>query len=156
MEMKMIKFQNVAKGFFARGVGAGLLLGFTVFAASPGMAQPPNLQFWSQQNVIGSLSHCKRAILLGDVGWGHGNSDWSDANLNRLCGNSPNMSDQPVRCYERVMSGNVNWGGGTLWVPGNALDLCERTSSADNTIGCFERGIASGLPWQRAIQSCGI
>jgi hypothetical protein len=100
------------------------------------------------------ISACERAFLDRAPSWG--GSAWSGESISRLCGTSPAMNDQPVQCFERLMSGAVSWGGGSTWQPNNALDLCERTNNLDATISCFSTAISAGVPWSQAVQSCGI
>lgn len=100
-----------------------------------------------------SLAQCSQA-LEGQVAWDYeGSSSWAIPNLERLCRDAQ-TSVQPARCFEQVMHGGVNWGGGTQWQWQNAIDLCEGSRNASATIDCFERGIARGQGWQDAIAAC--
>lgn len=89
----------------------------------------------------------------------------------QLCRNVTLNPPAPVRCYNRVMSGQVNWAiaaqfgrfhtrGETRndWQPQNALRLCQGTINAPARISCFEQVIASRPgdlnAWNQAIDHC--
>ena len=63
-------------------------------------------------------------------------------------------NSQPKRCFDEIMDGGVEWGGGTRWNPTNATNLCARTPDARGTIDCFSAEIAKGIRWQGAIETC--
>jgi hypothetical protein len=91
--------------------------------------------------------------LQGRIAWDYaGNTSWARDNVNRLC--RAVTSAEPARCFERVMHGGVDWGGGTRWEWGNAIDLCEGSTNASVTVSCFQRRIAERQPWQQAIAAC--
>ena len=95
---------------------------------------------------------CEQA-LQGKVAWDDaGNRSWAADNLERLCRGA--ADDQPARCFDRVMHGRIDWGGGTRWEWQNAIDLCESTKNADLTIGCFQRYISTKRPLKDAIAAC--
>jgi len=95
---------------------------------------------------------CHDAVQ-GRIAWDYqGHTAWVPANVDRLCQGA--RSVQPARCFARVMHGGVNWGGGTQWQWGNAIDLCAGTSNSQATIACFQRGIAGGQSWSAAIATC--
>lgn len=98
------------------------------------------------------LERCKNE-LQNRVAWDDkGSKRWAEANLEALCRNGQGV--QPARCFERVMHGNVSWGGGTKWQWKNALELCGGAQNAERTVGCFQRKISKGRPWQTAIAKC--
>ncbi len=68
-----------------------------------------------------------------------------------LAGISPAYANPS--CEKEVMSGKINWGGGTTWNQVNAKNLCAG-SIVSETIRCFEAGIAQGLAWGDAIKFC--
>jgi hypothetical protein len=99
-----------------------------------------------------SNRECRDAVQ-GRIAWDErGSTEWNSVNLDRLCRAA--ASFQPARCFDRVMHGGINWGGGTQWRWANAIDLCEGTSDAAATIACFERRVAAGQDWQTAISAC--
>lgn len=83
----------------------------------------------------------------------NGSTLWDAASLNRLC-TGAGSSIEPARCYDRLMGGQVSWGGGSVWQASNALALCAGTRSASRTIACFSNAIASGHAWRSATQLC--
>ena len=78
---------------------------------------------------------------------------WDAASLKRLCAGA-GSSVEPARCYDRLMSGQVAWGGSSVWKADNALALCAGTLSATQTITCFRDAIALGEGWRSATQRC--
>jgi len=93
-------------------------------------------------------------VIQGNVPWDYkGNKVWSQVNIDRLCKGATNSS-QPGECFDMVMHGGINYGGGTKWQWQNAIDLCEGTQHANRTIQCFKNSIARGKPWKTAIASC--
>jgi|GEM_PF-2370453 len=87
------------------------------------------------------------------IAWDYkGNKRWAQANLDKLCAN--NTTDQPAKCFNTVMHGNVNWGGGTQWQWGNATKLCSNTLNANRTVVCFKSKIKKGENWSSAISAC--
>ncbi len=52
------------------------------------------------------------------------------------------------------MHGGINWGGGTRWYWGNAVNLCKGTSASDVTVDCFAQEINDGQEWPVAINAC--
>ena len=104
--------------------------------------------------VAGAQSACEK-MVQGKIAWDYkGSKTWNPTNVNRLCKGAEN-SAEPGKCFNRVMHGGINWGGGTQWQWKNALDLCEGTLNANATIGCFERKIKAGVKWPQAIKDCG-
>ena len=98
------------------------------------------------------FERCQTA-LQGRIAWDKaGNRQWSDKNIKKLC--SGGRRAQPARCFQRVMPGNVNWGGGTNWEWKNAIDLCRGARDADRVVRCFERKIEKRRPWRKAIERC--
>lgn len=93
------------------------------------------------------------AAVQGNIAWNYqGSTAWNPANVNRLCG--AGHSTAPAQCFQHVMHGGVNWGGGTQWKWENAIDLCESAYDAAYQVQCFEGKIAMGYPWQTAIAYC--
>lgn len=60
----------------------------------------------------------------------------------------------PVDCYATIRAGQVNWGGGTQWVPTNAVNLCRGSRNGAATIACFRAKIRSGQKWPAALAAC--
>jgi len=93
-------------------------------------------------------------LVQGKIAWDYkGTRQWSPANVQRLCKGTTNPS-QPPACFNRVMHGGVNWGGGTQWNWQNAINLCEGTNNASQTIACFQNRINAKQSWQSAISGC--
>ena len=63
-------------------------------------------------------------------------------------------STEPGRCFEIVMGGTIEWGRGTRWREKNAVNLCEGSLNARNTIDCFSAQIDQGVKWPEAILKC--
>lgn len=75
------------------------------------------------------------------------------ANIGALCRGAEN-SAEPGACYSRVMGGTVNYGGGTRWMPGNAVKLCAGATDANARVGCFSGKLSQGVVWGPAIDQC--
>ncbi len=91
--------------------------------------------------------------LQNKVAWDYkGNKRWAKANIDQLCGN--NTTDQPAKCFNTVMHGGVNWGGGTQWQWKNAAKLCSNTLNANRTVVCFKNKLKNGNNWSSAISAC--
>ena len=94
-------------------------------------------------------------FVQGNIPWNQsGTSTWSPTNIQALC-QGTTVAAEPGRCFDRLMSGGVSWGGGTVWQWKNALDLCKGTSDANATVACFQGKIAADHSWQQAIAACG-
>jgi hypothetical protein len=94
------------------------------------------------------------ASVQGRIAWaGAKNTSWTAANLAALCKDAE-TSTEPGKCFKRVMSGTVNFGGGTNWNPSNALKLCAGALDANARVSCFEGKIAQGIAWATAIDQC--
>lgn len=92
--------------------------------------------------------------VQGRIAWaGAKNTSWAAANLAALC-KGAEASTEPGKCFKRVMSGTVNFGGGTNWNPSNALKLCVGALDANARVTCFEGKIAQGIAWATAIDRC--
>lgn len=92
--------------------------------------------------------------VQGKLAWNYRNDKrWAQSNVERLC-RGAELSAEPARCFQRVMHGGVNWGGGTRWSWKNAIDLCEGTRNAKATVSCFEQKIRQGQAWPAAIRQC--
>ncbi len=83
----------------------------------------------------------------------NGPNTWDAASIARLCQGAEN-SAEPGKCFEKLMSGQVNWGGGTVWLTPNALVLCGGARSAGQTLDCFTKGIADGQDWRTTTARC--
>ena len=71
-----------------------------------------------------------------------GSKNWSDANLNNLCGPAVNL--EPAHCFETVMHKGFDYGGGnTNWGWVNASNLCRKTLDASRTLDCFKTTMPS-------------
>jgi len=115
---------------------------------NPAPAKPP----YFPRNPSPPAESCAQAVQ-GKIAWDYsGNRTWASANVERLCRGA--TDDQPARCFDRVMHGGVNQGGGTRWEWPDALDLCEGTKNATETIACFQRYISMRRPMQDAIAAC--
>jgi uncharacterized glyoxalase superfamily protein PhnB len=105
--------------------------------------------------TLSPSSSCVMAVQ-GKIASRHkGPSTWDAASLTRLC-QGAESSVEPARCYERLMSGTVKWGSGSVWVTSNALALCGGTRSASKTIDCFVRRIAGRQNWRTSIARCRV
>ncbi len=78
---------------------------------------------------------------------------WDVASRAKLC-RGAESTPEPAGCVGRLMSGTVSWGGGTAWMPANALTLCAGTPNAKRTLDCFSGAISEGRTWQVAIGRC--
>lgn len=102
---------------------------------------------------LGTQGTCESRVQ-GKVAWdGSGDKQWPTQLVARLCANASD-SEEPGVCYERLMSGTINWGGGTKWQPANAVNLCMGSRDARKTIACFKDAIQGGQTWQNAIDKC--
>jgi len=105
------------------------------------------------QQQVGDTNTCGNAVQ-GKIAWNYkGSKQWGINNINRLCAGAEN-SVEPALCFDRVMHGGVDWGGGTKWEWGNALNLCKGSHNANATIACFEKAIKVGKGWKSVINSC--
>ena len=94
-----------------------------------------------------------RTSAQGRIAWDYkGNTRWAQGNLDRLCRDA--IDDEPAKCFQKVMHGNINWGGGTQWQWQNAIDLCEQSADGDRTVSCFVSALKSSGGWQKAIAQC--
>jgi hypothetical protein len=114
-----------------------------------------------------AITHCKangpgvrvdhlaicRAAVQGKIPWNAaGETNWSPANVDRLCANGKRA--EPAKCFRFLMLERVNWGGGTKWEWENAIDLCKGSKNHRKTIDCFEAQIKKRVPWKTAIGTC--
>ena len=91
--------------------------------------------------------------LQGRVAWDYQNTTtWAPANIERLCRGG--ARDQPAQCFQRVMHGGVDFGGGVRWEWENAINLCQGTRNAAVTVACFQGVVSTGRPWREAIETC--
>jgi len=96
---------------------------------------------------------CHDAVQ-GNIAWDYNNDrTWQDSNIATLCGTAAN-SEQPAWCFDYVMFGGVNWGGGTRWDWTNAVNLCQSATSAVNRVDCFEYILSLGNTWEGASGFC--
>jgi len=92
--------------------------------------------------------------LQDKIAWNYqGSKRWNPANIKSLCGNI--KVNAPAVCFNNVMHGGLNWGGGTKWKYKNAMNLCRSTENASRTIGCFRSVMKTHKgKWQHAINAC--
>lgn len=101
-----------------------------------------------------STSNSCASQIQGKIAWDYnGSKTWNPSNIDRLCKGAEQLAE-PAVCFNRVMHGGINWGGGTLWAWQNAIDLCEGTRNAQSTVSCFQGEIQKQRPWSQAIQTC--
>jgi len=91
--------------------------------------------------------------VQGQIAWANKNTSWSTGNVTALCKGAEN-STEPGKCFKRVTSGAVNYGGGVNWNPDNALKLCVGALDSDARISCFEGKVKSGIAWADATKQC--
>ena len=60
----------------------------------------------------------------------------------------------PEACVQKVMKGDVNWGGGTTWQRKNAVALCKDAKDHNARTTCFTSTVAGGTSWSKAIKQC--
>lgn len=121
--------------------------------SSPSPVSPEKTITEPPQKAQSDESRCYD-LVQGRIAWDYqGNRTWSANNAQDLC-RGTTKPDQPGRCFDRVMHGGINWGGGTQWQWGNALKLCAGTNDADRTISCFQAKIREGVAWSAAIDAC--
>jgi hypothetical protein len=112
-----------------------------------GLAPPP-----PPPPPVDQMTLCRNAVQ-GRVPWNSaGDTRWAPANIERLCRGG--VADEPAHCFERLIRGQVSWGGGTKWEWENAVDLCHASQDARSTIACFQQRVQSGLDWKAAIGGC--
>ena len=93
-------------------------------------------------------------LVQDTIAWDYaGNKKWDPANVRRLCGGTADGT-QPAQCFQKVMHGGINWGGGTRWRWGDALTLCAGTNNAKATISCFEDRVRNRAELKAAIEAC--
>ncbi len=102
---------------------------------------------------VAANSPCVLAVQGKIASSPKGPNTWTVANFSRLC-RGAEASQEPAKCFEEIMRGKVEWGGGTTWVTPNALLLCGGAQSARRTLDCFKRAVSSGQTWQVAIRQC--
>lgn len=96
------------------------------------------------------LDVCRREAQAGPS---FANAQWTEANLARLCEGAP-TSREPARCFSTLMREGLNYGGGRVWNPVNALNLCAGSKDTGATLDCFRTEIEAGRAWPSAISSC--
>lgn len=122
-------------------LGATLLLGVAL-SAQTGRAQTPTRET------------CRTAIE-GRIPWNsQGDTHWNPQNIDKLCAGG--AGDQPARCFERLIRGQVNWGGGSNWEWENGVKLCHGSQDSNATIACFEGQIRARIAWESAIANCAV
>lgn len=95
---------------------------------------------------------CFNAVQ-GKVAWNQaGATRWNPGNIERLCKGAED-SEQPARCFDKVMHGNVDRGGGS-WGWSRVIQLCQGARDASARIGCLEREIAGGTSADAAVKRC--
>ena len=71
-------------------------------------------------------------LAQGQIAWDYeGNKDWNSDNVQNLCRGTSNPTEPP-RCFDRVMHGGINWGGGMFrlswkWRKRSSVKMAERT-----------------------------
>ncbi|MCI5073723.1 PLAT/LH2 domain-containing protein [Oricola sp.] len=132
-----------SQGWVVEGAGGGRF-GVVAPAAPSAPAAP------AQPNA--PMTAACRDSVDGKVAYDYnGNNVWNPANIDALCGASPNV--EPVTCFQQVMFGGVDWGGGTQWAWANALNLCAGTSNAAGRVNCFKQNVGA-QGWAEAINNC--
>src|SRR6185436_12291994 len=92
---------------------------------------------------------CSSAVQ-GRIPWNsQGDTHWNPTNIDRLCSGGAGV--EPARCFERLIRGQVNWGGGSNWEWENAVKLCHASQDSNATIACFEGQIRARIAWESAI-----
>ena len=92
---------------------------------------------------------CFEAQINKGMHWDPAIGRCTQAALDRRNGGSGN-------CMAAIHRGIVNWGGGTVWNPDNAANLCG-SPEVDKDVApasCFSAGIAQGLGWPESISIC--
>lgn len=92
----------------------------------------------AQTNDAGDETLSCADALQGRIAWDYaGNTNWSERNLAKICGNV--TSAEPARCFAQVMHGGVEWAPGKLeWNWNSASALCGATTDAAARITCFQ------------------
>lgn len=98
-------------------------------------------------------SPCADSVRQGIGPDGNPGGIWTAQQIAALC-TGAESSTEPRRCFERVMAGGVNWGGGTQWDPNNARALCAGATNAEERVGCFQEKISRRIDWRQAIDAC--
>lgn len=93
------------------------------------------------------------AFVQGNIAWSAEGAEWNPEYVRKLCGQT-SAPTQPGLCFNRVMRGGLDWGGGTEWQWANAVDLCAGTEDAQERIQCFRDKIAEHSDWRAAISAC--
>lgn len=138
---------------FKRYMSLLFLISAVLMTTVPVSAAPISSPTASTEAVPRAQITCFNAVQ-GKIAWDYeGHKQWNPISIQALCKNSEDTIE-PARCFQQVMHGDVNWGGGTRWRWQNASNLCESTRNADRTIQCFEAAIGRGQPWRTAIANC--
>lgn len=105
----------------------------------------------ASENVAQSV--CSRAVR--DIVFKHpqGSEAWQAQVARQLC-EGANATQEPAKCVAQLLTGKVDWGGGTQWKVSNAVSLCARSQSSSATLTCFSRQVAAKGSWQAAIAAC--
>jgi hypothetical protein len=104
------------------------------------------------QSALDASSTCKSQIQ-GKIAWDDSSKQWPPEAVAKLCSGAED-SAEPGQCFDQVMRGSINWGGGTKWRPENAAKLCKGSRNARVTISCFQGQVQKGQGWQSAIETC--
>ncbi|MCF6300740.1 MAG: hypothetical protein L3J52_06440 [Proteobacteria bacterium] len=105
--------------------------------------------------LLASANRCHLSIQ-NKIKWDYeGRKKWAQQNLDKLCKNN-NQTNQPGKCFNNIMHTHINWGSGTEWRWRYAIELCQGTLNATQTISCFENQIANKVSWKVAIDTCKI
>lgn len=97
---------------------------------------------------------CFEAVQ-GRIAWNqHGNTRWTQANIDRLCAGAED-SAEPARCFQQALKGAAKLDSGRQWTWKDAVDLCQGTRNAAGTVSCFEETVRGSRSRQEAIEHCG-
>lgn len=99
---------------------------------------------------------CFEAQIKKGMHWDPAIGQCTQAALDNRPGAKVSGDSGTRHCMKEIMSGRVNWGGGTVWNPDNAANLCGPAGSDEDIhpARCFSAGIAQGLGWPESISIC--
>lgn len=88
------------------------------------------------------------------ISWDYdGRKYWDPANIKTLCQGTTSPKE-PGECFNKVMTGKVNWGSDDKWKWQNAVSLCAGTNNSDERVKCFQDRVSAGTKWNEAILQC--
>ena len=95
---------------------------------------------------------CENAIQ-GKIVWDHkSNKSWSSKTVKQVC-QGVETSSEPGKCLSTLLEDGLEWGGGKQWGWSHAVNLCEGTTNASQTLSCFTSNYES-RGWKNAITHC--